>query len=116
VTTMTGTQAQVPDDSNHKPIPVRVPIFPKLASLLLESLDFAGGVPGLGVLYDLILSAVQQRKANEMPLTTLCIDHAVIEEKQAKALEKVVCDFRWDQDEVYYDDEEGDSKDSEFSD
>jgi len=31
----------------------------------------------------------------------------VISEEQAKALEKVVGDFRWDHDEGYRDDEEG---------
>jgi len=91
--------------------PVHVPVFPKLTSLLLETLDFTAAVPGAGVVYDLVLSAVQLRKANRMPLETLCIDDCVIREKQAKALEKVVHDFRWDQDEGYYCDKEGDRED-----
>jgi len=110
-----GAQAQPEnDDDNDRLAPVHVPIFPKLTSLLLEFLDFTDAVPGSGVLYDLVLSAVQRRKENTTPLTTLYIDRCVIREEQANALEKVVGDFRWDQDEGdrdnyhdYYDDEFG---------
>jgi hypothetical protein len=105
-----GAQAQAPDDDDGL-APVHVPIFPKLTSLSLEWLDFTDEVPGSGVLYDLVMNAVQRRKANKTPLTTLCIEHCVIMEKQAKALEKVVSDFRWDHDEGYDDDEEGDRED-----
>ena len=41
-------------------------------------------------MYDLVLSAVQWRKANKTLLTALCIDNCVISEEQAKALEKFV--------------------------
>jgi len=36
---------------------VHVPLFPKLASLLLETLDFTdvSAVPGSGIVYDLVL-------------------------------------------------------------
>jgi len=39
------------DDDNDRPAPVYVPLFPKLASLLLETLDFtdASAVPGSGI-------------------------------------------------------------------
>jgi len=91
------TGPQVPDDSDgNGPAPVHVWIFPKLTSLLLEELNFADAVPGLGVLYDLILSAVQRLKANEMPLTALHIDYCMIREKPARALAQFVRDFRWD--------------------
>jgi len=49
-------------------------------SLLLEMLYVSDPVPGLGVLYDLVMSAAQLRKANKTPLTTLCIDNCVIRE------------------------------------
>jgi len=59
-----GARAQVPDNDNkHGPAPVHVPIFPKLMSLLLLTLDFTDAVSGSGVLYDLVLSTVQWRKA-----------------------------------------------------
>jgi len=94
-----GARAQVPDNDNkHGPAPVHVPIFPKLTSLLLLTLDFTDAVSGSGVLYDLVLSTVQWRKANKTPLTTLCINNCVIREEQAKALKKVVRDFQWDRD------------------
>ena len=82
-----GAQSQVPDD---------VPIFPKLTSLVLESLKFTDAVAGSGVLFHLVLGAVQRRLTYETPLTMLCINRCVIREKQAKALEEVVPDFRWD--------------------
>jgi len=91
-----GSRAQVPDnDHSRGPITAHVPIFPKLTSLLLETLDFTDAVFGSGVMYDLVLSAVQWRKANKTLLTALCIDNCVISEEQAKALEKFVHDFQW---------------------
>src|SRR5712672_3173628 len=97
-------QAYAPnDDDNDWPAPVHVPIFPKLTSLLLEMLYITDAVPGSGVLYDLVMSAVQLRKANKTPLTTLYIDNCVIQEEQAKALETLVPDFRWDHDEGHED-------------
>jgi len=104
-----GVRAQAPNDDDNAQ--VHVPIFPKLTSLRLEMLDFTDEVPGSGALYDLVMSAVQRRKANKTPLTTLCIDCCLIREEQAKALEKVVRDFRWDQHEGYDDDEESDHED-----
>jgi len=104
-----GAQAHaLNDDDNDGPATVHVSIFPKLTSLLLEMLYFTDAVPGSGVLYDLVMSAVQLRKANKTPLTTLYIDNCVIQEEQAKALEKLVPDFRWDHDEGY---DEGDHED-----
>jgi len=99
------------DDDNHGPAPVHVPIFPKLTSLTLESLDFTDAIPGFGVLYDLVLRAVQWRKANKTPLTTLWIERCVISEEQASALEKLVSGFQWHHVEGYYPSKEGDSED-----
>src|SRR5712672_2656612 len=99
-----GAQAHAPnDDDNDGPATVHVSIFPKLTSLLLEMLYFTDAVPGSGILYDLVMSAVQLRKANKTPLTTLYIDNCVIPEEQTKALETLVPDFRWDHDEGHED-------------
>ena len=93
-----GAQGQTPNDNDsYAPARGYVPIFPKLTSLRLKSLDFNKNVvPGSGVLFNLVLNAVQRRKVNKTPLTTLCIEHCVIRGKQAKVLEKLVCGFRWD--------------------
>jgi len=99
------------DDDNDGPAPVYMPMFPKLTFLPLDSLDFTDALPGSGDLSDLILSAVQWRKANKTPLTILCIDNCTIMEEQANTLEKVVPDFWWDHDEGISDDEEGDGED-----
>ena len=113
-----GAQAQASkDDDNDGPIPVHVPIFPKLTFLRLEMLDFTDTRPGSSDLYDLILSAVQRRKMNKTPLTTLCIYSCVINEEQANALEKLVPDFRWDHDKGDHEDynEYDDNEESESS-
>jgi len=95
-----GARARAPDDDdNHGPAPIHMPVFPKLTSLLLESLDFHDAVPGWGVLYDLILSVVQRRTATKTPLTTLCIDNCVISAIEACDLEMLVPHFHWDEDE-----------------
>jgi len=108
-----GAEAQAANDNdNHAPAPMHVPIFPKLTSLRLKTLNFTYS----GVLSDLVINAVQQRKVNKTPLTTLCIEKCVIREKQAAALEKLVCDFQWDHYKGYYDDEESNREDSEFDD
>jgi len=105
-----GARAQAANDiDSHGPGLVHIPIFPKLTSLLLEMLYFSDVAPGSGALYGLVMSAVKRRKANKTPLTTLCIDNCVIREEQAKALKKVVRDFRWDHDEGY---DESDCEDS----
>jgi len=102
-----GAQAQASKvDDNDGPVPVHVPIFPKLTFLRLEMLDFTDTRPGSGDLYDLILSAVHWRKLNKTPLTTLCIYTCVIHQGQANALEKLVPDFRWDHDKGYNDENE----------
>jgi len=96
-----GGQVQAANDNdNHAPAPVHVPIFPKLTSLRLKSLDFSNS----GVMFDLVINVIQQRKVNKAPLTTLCIEKCVIGENQADALEKLVCDFQWDHYKGYYED------------
>ena len=113
-----GAQAHAPnDDKNDEPAPVQMPsgpIFPKLTSLRLEMLSFTDAVPGSGVLYDLVMSTVQIRKANKTPLTGLYVYNCVIREEQAKALEKLVPDFQWDHDEGYdYNEEHNERYDDE---
>ena len=66
-----GAQAQVANNDDDDGLaPVHVPIFPKLMFLLLEVLDFSDEVPDSGVLYDLVMGAVQRRKTNKTPVTT----------------------------------------------
>jgi len=104
-----GAQAQAPGDDHDDddgPAPVHVPIFPKLTSLSLEELDFTDEVPASGVVYDLIMSVVQRRKAKGMSLTTLRIECCMIRKEQAEALEGFVSDFQWDHD--YYEDSDDD--------
>jgi len=106
-----GAPAPAPNDNDsHAPARVYVPIFPKLTSLRLQSLNFNDLVPGSGVLFNLVLNAVQRRKVNKTPLTTLCIEACVIRGKQAKVLEKLVCGFRWDY-HGYFSSESDDSSD-----
>jgi len=114
-----GAEAQAANDNdNHAPAPMHVPIFPKLTSLRLKTLNFTYS----GVLSDLVINAVQQRKVNKTPLTTLYIDECVIKEEQADTLEKLVCDFRWDHKENHEFSEDSDCEDhhsyhsSEFDD
>jgi len=111
-----GARAQVLDDDDESdgPAPLHVTTFPKLTSLLLSALDFADLAPGFGILYDLVLSAVQWRKANNTPLMTLGIRHCDISKKQAKTLEEVVCEFRWDCWEGYYRGTEGDREPKDY--
>jgi len=97
-----GSRAQVLDDDNdddHGPASAHVPIFPKLTALMLKTLDFTDAVPGSGDLYDLILSAVQRRKVNKRPLTTLCIANCLISPDEAGKFESVVRNFYWDHQE-----------------
>jgi hypothetical protein len=93
-----GVQAQAPDDDdNDAPASMHVsPIFPKLTFLGLEMWESSDMVPGSGDLYDLVMSVVQQREANKMPLTTLCVYSCWIREEQAEVLAKVVRNFSWD--------------------
>jgi len=97
-----GARAQVPDDDNDDndgPAPVHVPIFPKLRSLILRTLNFTDAVPGSGVLYDLILNTVQWRKVNKTPLTTLWITNCVISADEAGKFRSVARNFYWDNEE-----------------
>jgi len=111
-----GTRRRAPDNNNNNSAsaPVQVPIFPKLTSLLFEMLDFNNiWVPGLGFHFDLILSAVRRRKANETPLTTLCINRCMITAEEAGELEEIVPDFRWDHDQGNNEDEDDDDDDDD---
>jgi len=113
-----GTRRRASNNKNNNrscvSAPVQVPIFPKLTSLLFEMLDFNNiWVPGLGFHFDLILSAVRRRKANETPLTTLCINRCMITAEEAGELEEIVPDFRWDHDQGNNEDEDDDDDDDD---
>jgi len=111
------TRGQAPDnDDNNDSVSalVHAPIFPKLTSLLLEMLIFNDVFPSSGILFDLVLSTVEQRKAKKTPLTTLCIDQCTISEDEADALEKVVPNFRWDGDQGDVDDDNDDDDDYDY--
>ena len=77
--------------------------FPKLASLLLENLNFNTVVPYSGTLYDVILNALRQYEANKTPLQTLDIGRCIITADRAKSLKKFVQGFHWDGDEGFID-------------
>jgi len=73
--------------------------FPQLTSLLLENLDFGSAVIQYGVLYYVIAYVLRRRRANDMPLNVLGIDHCVITPDRAKGLKRYVRELRWDGDE-----------------
>jgi len=73
--------------------------FPKLSSLLLEDLDLRTHVPPSAPLYDVLVSALQQREKNNMPLRMLSINQCVITANYADNLKKHVQEFCWDGDE-----------------
>jgi hypothetical protein len=77
------------------------PIFPKLTSLSLKRLDFAE-VESSGILFDVIQKGLRQRMV-AYGLKTLCIGNSAISVKHAKALQKLVQKFYWDEKESFID-------------
>ncbi|KAF8486848.1 hypothetical protein DFH94DRAFT_841317 [Russula ochroleuca] len=76
-------------------------IFPKLANTALNTLDFNEGPHRSGILFNVVERGLQQRKAtNKAPLKEPRIDNCVIivTAKRAKALQKLVQQFHWDDD------------------
>ena len=67
--------------------------FQKLTSLLLENLDFGYG------LYDEFAYVLRRRRANNMSLNILGVDHCVITPDHTKGLKRYVQELRWDGDE-----------------
>ena len=96
--------------------PADPPIFPKLTSMALDSLDFGEGQHPSGVLFSVVERGLQQRKAaSKAPLKLLRIDNCVISAKRAKALQRHVQQFDWDGDEGFQDDfEDFGDYDSDF--
>ena len=89
--TMTGTSATTTP-------------FPKLTSLLLDSLDLRTHIPPSAILYDILMNALQQREMNKMPLKMLGVNRCVITDDYANSLKEHVQEFCWDGDEgVSYD-------------
>ena len=77
------------------------PIFPELASLSLKRLDFAE-VESSSILFDVIQKGLRQRMV-AYDLKTLCIGNSAISVKRAKALQKLVQKFYWDEKETFID-------------
>jgi hypothetical protein len=74
-----------------------VPIFPKLMLLSLKRLNFAENKHPSGILFDVVQTAIRQRKAAyRAALKVLCIDDCAISTRRAKALQNLVRDFHWD--------------------
>ena len=79
--------------------------FPKLTSLFLEDLNLAAAVPDHGVLYDILMNAIQWRKTNKIPLETLAVVFCAITARPANSLKKHVEKFSWNGEECATDDE-----------
>ena len=110
-----GTPAQpARSTASHAP-PHTTPLFPKLSCLALKRLDFGERKPS-GVLFDVIVQGLQQRKKamSKAPLKTLNVETCNISAKRARALEKLVQDFHWDGEEGFLD-EDFDGYDSDFA-
>ena len=74
--------------------------FPKLTALYLEDLNLIVTVPYCGILYDVLMNAIQWRDENKMPLKTLSIDRCTIPTDCANSLKKSVQEFSWDGNEA----------------
>jgi hypothetical protein len=83
------------------------PIFPKLTFLSLKRLNFAQSKHPSSILFDVVQKSLQQRRAAyRVPLKVLRIDSCAISAKRAKALEKLVEKFHWDEKESFVDEYE----------
>ena len=83
------------------------PIFPKLTFLSLKGLNFAQSKHPSSILFDVVQKSLQQRRAaHRAPLKVLRIDSCAISAKRAKALEKLVEKFLWDEKERLVDEYE----------
>ena len=89
-------EAPAQASSNDAP---HVPAFPKLESLSLEKMEFDESVPNAGVVYDMLTTALQRRKAYNVPLKMLSIDRCCISSNRANALKNLVQEFHWDGDQ-----------------
>ncbi|KAI0277173.1 hypothetical protein BGY98DRAFT_934577 [Russula aff. rugulosa BPL654] len=89
------------DDSGTSAIRAPGPIiFPNLTSLSLENLDFTEIKSRSGVLYEVFVNGLRQRKSTyNVPIRKLRVDHCVFPAKRANNLEKLVKDFHWDGEE-----------------
>ena len=70
--------------------------FPKLTALYLKDLNLIVTVPYCGILYDVLMNAIQWRDKNKMPLKTLSINRCTIPTHCANSLKKSVQEFSWD--------------------
>jgi len=91
----TWLQGAIDTTGAHAPIT----LFPKLTSLLLDNLDFGCAISRRRVLYDVFVCILRRRRANNMPLNMLRVDHCVITPDRAKGLKRYVQELCWDRDE-----------------
>ena len=105
---------QVQAANNSPGVRATATAFPKLTSLLLENLNLAAAVPDHGILYDILMNAIQWRKTNKVPLKTLAVDSCAITARPANRLKKHVENFSWDGEECSTDGEWEDTSESDL--
>ena len=86
----------------------RAHVFPELTFLSLKRLDFAENEHPPGILFDVVQKGLRQRKATSYrtPLKMLRIDDCAISTRRAKALQRLVQKFHWDEKESFLDEPE----------
>jgi len=82
-------------------------IFPSLASLFLIRLDFSEPAQPSGTLYDVLSTTLRRRKACQVPLKTLNINHCILTTNLGNALRKLVPEFRWSDEGASFDEVDG---------
>jgi hypothetical protein len=88
-----------------------VPIFPKLAFMLLTRLDFAQRKRSLGILFDVVQKGLRERMVayrGYRALKMLRIENCIVSAKRAKALQSLVQTFHWDGKESFPEESEED--------
>jgi hypothetical protein len=103
--------------SSNSPLPIER-IFPELAFLSLRRIGFAEIERPTGIVFDVVERALRQRMVTyKAPLTMLCIDDCGLSTKRARALQKLVQKFHWDEEERFFDEiDDSDDYYSEFDD
>ena len=93
-------------------------IFPKLAFLSLRRQGFADIECPTGIVFDMVERALRQRMVTyKAPVKMLCIDDCAISTKRARALQHLVQEFHWDEEERFLDEiDDSDDYYSEFDD
>ena len=85
------------------PLPIER-IFPELAFLSLRRIGFAEIERPTGIVFDMVERALRQRMVTyKAPLKLLCIDDCAISTKRVRALQELVHEFHWDEEERFLD-------------